>query len=373
VTRTAILSLCIAVIVGCGGGGKRRAAKPEIPKLPPVNPEALREFDAGLAAINQSGSTASSDARGHFRAAVELDGKLWEAWHNLGAVLYSEGEDDKAVVAFNRALKVNPAHRASLLARAEAHRRARRAKRARKDYRKALSLAPEDRATAARLASLLREAGEYEDALDQIRESLRIASASASIYVELGLIYMAQGRQELARLVLRKAEELDPKEPAIYNAIALLALERGDAQLAFERFDHATSLDPNYLAARFNKAGVLLDAGDYARAKTDLLAVVERSPKDQVEHFRALVSLGVAYRGLTEYDQARAVWERVVNSASRRSMERADALYNLAILQMDFTEEENKAGVMFDAYLEDAPPTHPKRKNAEDNKKELGL
>ena len=53
---------------------------------------------------------------------------MWEAWHNLGAVRFADGDDDAAVSAFGKALALNPAHRPSLLGRAEAHRRAGRTK-----------------------------------------------------------------------------------------------------------------------------------------------------------------------------------------------------------------------------------------------------
>jgi len=375
VTRGAVLMAAIAagtLLLGCGGPAKKKPKTAASKKLPPVNPEAMREFDEGMRAMAR-GDAGLDEAKERLRAAVKLDGTMWEAWHNLGVVQLRGGNGKDAISAFGRALKLNPGHRDSLLSRAEAHRRAGRTKKARKDYEKALEQNPEDRDTGARLASLLREAEEYEDALDAIRDTLRHAGANAKIYVELGHIYMAQGRTELAELVFGKATELDPKEPAVYNGIALLALEEGDAQRAFDRFDHATALDPSYLAARFNKASVLLDAGDYARAKTELLVVVESSKADDRAHTNGLLALGVAHRGLKEYDQAKAAWESVVKFAPKRSEASADALFNLAILEMDFVEDEKTAAKALDRYLDGAPNDHAKRKAAKQRRKELQL
>ena len=61
------------------------------------------------------------------------------------------------------------------------------------------------------------------------------------------------------------------------------------SQEAFERYDQAVSLDANYIDARFNKATVLLDAGDYARAKTELTAIVEKKQDDFVGEVMAQV------------------------------------------------------------------------------------
>jgi tetratricopeptide (TPR) repeat protein len=354
----------------CSGSATRRTAGGTFEQvvLPPVEPEALREFDAGMRAVRLGGPESHEKARERFEAAVELDGKLWEAWYNLGVLDSRDGHDGAAAASFSHALEVNPAHRDARLGRAEAYRRAGNQSKARADYQRALEQDPEDRAASARLASLLREAGKYEEALDVIREALRNAGADADVYVELSLIYLAQGRSELAALVVRKAADLDDTQPAIHNAMALLALEKGEDQLAFERFDHATSLDPTYMDARFNKASVLLDAGDYARAKNELTVVVERQPDD----YAARVSLGVAHRGLKEYDRARASWERVVKTAPRSSPSHGNALYDLAVLEMDHLQDDEAALAALDRYLQESVASHPKRNEAEERKKELG-
>jgi tetratricopeptide (TPR) repeat protein len=101
--------------------------------------------------------------------------------------------------------------------------------------------------------------------------------------------------------------------------------------------------------------------------------VVESSPADDETHTNGLLALGVAHRGLKEYDLAKAAWERVVKAAPKGNMARADALFNLAILEMDFLEKEKSAAEAFDRFLEDAPEDHPKRKAAKQRRKELQL
>src|SRR6185436_3052428 len=169
---------------------------------------------------------------------------------------------------------------------------------------------------------LLRDDGDFDDAVTVLRDTVRASGINAKIYTELGLIYIAQKRFDLAQLVLVRATEIDAKDPSIYNAFAVLALRQGKAQEAFERFDQAVSLDPGFLDARFNKAAVLLDAGDYARAKAELTTIVEKRPDDHA----AFVALGVAQRGLKDFAAAKTTWDRVIKEAPRRSAPRADAL-----------------------------------------------
>ena len=352
-----------------GPGGKK------VVKLDPVNPKAQREFEAAMRAMRLGGPEAGETAKARLKAALEIDPKLWEAWHDLGVIAFKDGDDDVAIDAFSKALAIKKDHMPTLLARAEANRRAGRKKDARADYEAALRATEEDdpnrRDAAARLASLLRDFGDYDDAVAVLRDTVRLSGINAKIYTELGLIYIQQKRLDLAQLVLAKAIELDDKDkkdPAIYNALALLAQRQGHAQEAFERFDYAATLDANYIDARFNKAAVLLDAGDYARAKAELQVIVEKKPDDHA----AWVALGVAQRGLKDFDAARKTWDKVIKEAPRRSTARADAMFDKAILKIDFTNDLPGGKADLDLYLQEAPSGHAKRQAAEEKRKELG-
>lgn len=369
--------LAVMAIAACGGSSVRRigpGGKTTV-KLDPVNPKAAREFEAAMRAMRLGGPEAHETAKARLKSALEIDSKLWEAWHDLGVIAWKDGEDEAAVEHFTKALTIKNGHMPTLLARAEANRRAGHKKAARTDYEAALRATEEDdpnrRDAAARLASLLRDFGDFDDAVNVLRDTVRLSGINSRIYTELGLIYIQQKKLDLAQLVLAKAVELDDKDkkdPAIYNALALLAQRQGKAQEAFERFDFAASLDANYIDARFNKAAVLLDAGDYARAKAELTVIVEKRPDD----YAAQVSLGVAQRGLKDFDGARKTWDRVIKEAPRRSTSRADAIFDKAILKVDFTNDIPGGKADLDLYLQEAPSGHAKRQAAEEKRKELG-
>ncbi len=375
--RASFVTAVLLALTACGGGSGAKRPTSGGPagaavKRDPIKPAAAREMEAGLRALRLGGAEAPATAKARFQEATKQDAALWEAWHNLGVLAYRDGDDDEAIADFSKALAQNPTYVGSLVGRAEAHRRAGHQKDARADYETAVKALDDDdplrRDAAARLASLLRDQGQYDDAIEILRDTLRVAGASARIYTELGQIYIGQKRLELAQLVLAKALELDAKDPGVYNALAVLALRQGKAQEAFERFDRAVSLDASYIDARINKAAVLLDAGDYGRAKAELSAALEKRPDD----LAAQVSLGVAMRGLKDYPGARKVWERVVKTSGRRDTVHADALFNLAVLKADFMEDVPGAKADLDQYMQDAPTSHSKRQAAEEKRKELG-
>jgi tetratricopeptide (TPR) repeat protein len=368
------LALLLLLVAACGGSGTRKvkgSGRTIAGHRDPVKPGAMKEFESAMRAIRLGGPEANETARARLKSALSIDPSIWEAWYDLGIIAWREGEDDAAVEAFGKVLAQNPQHTPTLLARAEALRRSGHKKDAKADYKAALGQMEEDDPNrpdaATRLASLLRDAGEFDDAVEILRDTVRVAGTSAKVYTELGQIYIAQDRLDLAQLVLNKALEIDAKDPAVYNALALLAQKQGKAQEAFERFDQAVQLDANYVDARFNKATVLLDAGDYARAKTELLAIVEKRSDD----YAAQVSLGVAHRGLKELPEAKKVWERVVKEAPRRSTARADAMWNLAVLKIDFMEDAAGGKADLERYLQEAPTSHARRQDAENKCKEV--
>jgi len=370
--------VCIALAACGGASGKRQVAgtgPTAKSKREPVKPGAQKEFEAAMRAIRLGGPEADETARARLRSALKIDTTIWEAWYDLGAIAWREGDDDEAIDDYGKALAIDRNHTTILLARAEANRRAGHKKEARSDYEAALKMMEDDdpgrRDAAARLASLLRDNGDFDDAVEILRETVRTSGTNAKIYTELGQIYIAQKRLELAQLVLAKALELDAKDPSIYNALALLAQKQGKAQEAFNLFDQAASLDATYIDARFNKASVLLDAGDYARAKVELAAIVEKRPDD----YQAQVALGVAHRGLKELPEAKKVWQRVIKEAPKRSTVRADAMWNLATLELDYSGEDAAAQTAgkadLERYMQEAPTGHSKRQDAENKCKEV--
>ncbi len=365
-----MLPLCLAggcVVSACGGRSTAKTIK-ETPVLPPVNPQAVKKFNAGVRLLKRGKVKAGYRGVALLEEAVALDANLWEAYHNMGAFYLRNGEFSKADRSFASALAINPVHQESLAGRAEANRSLENTKTAAKLYRSLLDLSPNSIATYSRLAALYREKEDYEKALGVLRNGLRVAGNNSTIYAELGLVYLGQGKDELAELVLQKSIALDNTNPSVFNALALVALGKGDDQLAFSYFDSAAELDPNYMDARFNKASILLDSGDYERARVELEAITASNPEDM----EVQVALGVAYRGLAKLDVAQKTWEHVAKNTSKKSKVRLDALFNLAILQMDFIMDDSKAKLALDRYLQDSNKRHPNYEEAMEYRKDLG-
>ena len=129
--------VALAVLLAAAGCGHRRsrraaAANPIAPVvLPKTNAEAQAAFDEGVR-LMKMGKKHYKEARKPLQRATELDGRLFEAWHDLGVIETSLGNFDKAVDDFERALDIQPGARKTLLAYGESLRRAHRPRRRRR-------------------------------------------------------------------------------------------------------------------------------------------------------------------------------------------------------------------------------------------------
>ena len=313
-----------------------------------------------MRALRLGGPEAHETAKARLKAALEIDGKLWEAWHDLGVhrVQGRRGRrGDRRVRQGARdqhAATRRPCSRAPRRTAAPARRRT-RAPTTRPRCASTDEDDPNRRDAAARLASLLRDFGDFDDAVAVLRDTVRLSGINAKIYTELGLIYIQQKRLELAQLVLAKAIELDAEGSRDLQRARAARAAQGKAQEAFERFDQAARSTRTTSTRGSTRRRCSSTPATTREPRPSSSAIVEKRPDD----YAAQVALGVAQRGLKEFDEAKKTWEKVIKEAPRRSTPRADAMFNVAILKLDFTEGRRRRQGDLERYLQEAPRVTP--------------
>ncbi len=351
--------------LGCGGAKVATSEGGARVVLPAATPKAREHFEAGVRSMNTPAGAEAAMAA--FTAAVEEDPKLFEAWHDRGVVEARLGRNQAAAVSLARALEIQPGSRATLLALMNVLLKVRRADDAVATIERHLPRQDEvgGQADELRLAHVqaLREAGKTSRALDEVGKLLARNSKSGQAFNALGLVYYRADRPALAETALLRAAELEPKNAEIWNNIGLVALARGRDREAFAAFDKAADLDGDFVEPRLNKAGVLLDCGDYRSALDELDRAVRARPDDP----DVLVALGVARRGAGKPEDARLAYER----ALAVSPEWPAAHFNLGVLYMDFLPDKPKALHHLRTYRKVAPEGDARHKEAESRLKEL--
>lgn len=351
-------------LAGCGGA----TAETETTTTPTtqqaaLDPEAVREFQAGVRELEHTGRAAERRARDHFETALGIDPGLWEAHYQLGVLDRRGGDLQAAATQFETARTAAPEASEVLVALAEVRHALGDRDAAADLLRSYVSTHPDELPARMSLATILRERGDYDGALEQAREVLIREPSSARALAEVGRVYRAREQYDVAELVIRKALDLgDTAE--LRNDLGLVQLGRGDTQAAFEEFDRAIALDAGYAPAHLNQGSVLLHAGDYAGAAQHYQAVVDADP----ENLDARVDLGIALRGQGHNAEARRAYQAVLDAQPTH----AGALYNMGVLLADFMDDRPHAREMFQRYLEVAPGNAPQRERAQQYVTDIG-
>jgi superkiller protein 3 len=354
-------TLLVLLLAGCGPTLEKGAE----PKLKAAKPEAVDSL-RDAARLVRLGSANYDRALERLREAATADPNLWEAWYDIGWIELKLHHPQNAVDALEKSMAIvsKPATADAL---GNAYVELGRPADAAGVYKKLLEKKPDAPVEVRiRLGEALRRAGKLDEANDAVQKALQKAPRSIQALNALALIYEARGQHELADLVLHRALEVDDKTKAAaetWNNLGLIALSMRQDQVAFAHFDQASKLDPGLTVARRNKALVYLDCGDYQKAADELKSITHADAAD----VDAWVALGVAERGLNQLDRATTAFEKALELDERA----ADALYDLAILYMDFKKDKSKAEMKLNEFLKVAPDKHPRRADAESRLKEL--
>ncbi|MEM7155474.1 MAG: tetratricopeptide repeat protein [Myxococcota bacterium] len=235
--------------------------------------------------------------------------KYFAAYNNLGVLHWQAQRVDDAVDAFNRAIRLDPkaTEPRNNLAAALRHR-----------YRHG------------------GDATDFQRAEKTLRTALALDTDNRLAYENLARLYYDRGREGersyllLADLVItqgtRILQEQDQASAELHNLRGLLLMEDGDQIRALRAFQQATRVDAEHPEAHLNIAMIALRFRDYATAETSLRQALdnERHREDVV----ALLGLGVAQRGLRDFDGA----EQTLLTAQKLDTTDPRALYNLGIL-----------------------------------------
>ena len=203
----------------CGGRQSDRAGL----ALPKTSPEAQAAFDEGVADHAHRAQALQGRALTPLTRATRLDGRLFEAWHDLGVVETALGNFEAAADDFKRALDIQPGARQTVLAYGESLRRSKngqRGKRAGEVYARWLTSDPNDFEMRARYSQVLREAGEQgsttlDESLEQGRLLLTEAGGDVShtviAYNALALTYYKMGEVRTCRDCAPQGRQIRPR------------------------------------------------------------------------------------------------------------------------------------------------------------------
>ncbi len=158
----------------------------------------------------------------------------------------------------------------------------------------------------------------------------------------LGVHYLEAKKYGLAKIIFDRALKAYPKEPALHNNLGVIALQEGDMREALESF-RKSLLGGDYRLGASNIASIYLENKDYKRAVGPLEDAYEKLKGDVKKGERNAVEVasnyGVALMGVGRGDEAKDVFETIVQSGSRDAV----AYLNYAILLTEVLDKKKDA------------------------------
>jgi tetratricopeptide (TPR) repeat protein len=367
---------------GCGGAKKdgKTSGDVEVDEdgNPIISAEAREDFDKAAKAYKAAAKEGWNEKNcekvaEEFEEVADDHGGLAEAMYNVGVVWRNCDQMDKAKAAFEKTLKKHPKNQLSMthlaileLEKGNTDKAEKWIKDAVAAGRNALEAVP-----AYTLAGqLLREKAKKGDseAYSKAQRSLRTALAIEAKYIaalfQLAMLYYDIAVQEkkpsyltLASLVCGQAIKLDPEYAPIYYAVAKIHLQKDELVKALTAFETAFKKDPNMYEAYMAFGAINLSFRGYESAKMAFENATRLKPKNYDAH----MGLGVALRGLNDYEGAKAEYKKAADIDPART----DYIFNLGLLEMDYTNDGTpegfeKAAKVFEKFIAKANAEHKK-------------
>jgi tetratricopeptide (TPR) repeat protein len=199
------------------------------------------------------------------------------------------------------------------------------------EYSRAVEANPEDHIARKSLAAAHFRKGDSAEALRHYRETVRLEPADATYRYDLGQIYHYRGGLDEAEAQYREAVRLNPnfEEPRL--RLAEMALARRAPEAAVEEARGALAVNPASVVARTLLAQALLLAGRQQEAAEELGRLLDEAPPQDPRQRLELASLTLL---MGDAERAESHLRAVAEQRNATAEIRALARFRLGLIQL---------------------------------------
>ncbi len=246
--------------------------------------------------------------------------------HDLGIVLFLQGDRDGAMAQLAAAARLCPPY-ADAYKEAQVVSEGELSSEAFRDYVSRHELDPFLHQLHDHLGHAYAANGLFAEAEAEYMQSVRTMPSLANYYGNLALIESAQDKEEEALAHRKSAVEAEPDSVKARVALGFEYSALGLAAEAAEQFEAARALKPRYPDVRYNLGLIYLEMGRRDDAVKELRAALDSNPG----YLFARNSLAFALFSGGEYDEALNEYSRVVAGGLCSS----DILVNIGIIHRE--------------------------------------
>jgi tetratricopeptide (TPR) repeat protein len=187
-------------------GAKKAPGKKAADKTPYTD-EAMKHYNRGVE-LHQSGFL--NQAISEYKAAIDADNRMEEAYSNLGVIYAAQRNYPRAKDAFSTALSLKPKRPTALnglgtVLYAQGH-----VKEAKEMWLKVLAVDPKFASAYYNIGNACESEKSFGEALSIYAQAIAVAPTMADAYYRMGAIYCRQHHLPQGSLMLRRAIEIAP-------------------------------------------------------------------------------------------------------------------------------------------------------------------
>ncbi|MGB2862569.1 MAG: tetratricopeptide repeat protein [Sedimentisphaerales bacterium] len=260
-------------------------------------------------------------------------------FNNLGNS-YSDVDDmESALLAFERAVEINPTLSESRANLANIYLKKGQVAQAINEYRAALDINPNDAKTHNNLGNAYTQRGSLGYAVSEYTQSIRLDPNFVDGYKNLALVYSKQERYGRAVAELKKAIVLGVEDAGCYSQLGDIYSQMDDYEQAKTQYKKALKIKHDFLDAHYGLAICYSKMGMVEDEILQYNLILAIKP----DMLSALVNLGNAYFGQDKYSVAITQYKKAVLLEPNEPM----VYYNLGAA---YSNNENYVQAV-DAYL----------------------
>ena len=147
-------------------------------------------------------------------------------------------------------------------------------------YQQAIKLNPKSESAYNNMGLSYSIKGEYDKAIEAFQQAIKLNPKDDSAYCYMGLSYGGKGKYDKAIETLQEAIKLNPKHDSAYYYMGLSYDNKGEYDKAIEAFQQAIKLNPKYDSAYHNMGYSYIGKSDYDRAIEAFKKAIEIDSQD---------------------------------------------------------------------------------------------
>lgn len=280
---------------------RARRAYEQVLEWSPEHPDAL--YLLGVLCYRED---RPDDAIGLILRAIERQPQHILAHASLAQIYQDQGDHQRAVRHFSRALKGDKNNADILHGLGLSLYKLNRLTEARQAFYRAIESQPGMAKAYNSLGNLQQGQGEYAAAILNYQRCLNCSPDFAQAHNNLGVLYQARGQFSAAVQHFKAALRLHPSYVEALNNLGALQLDQAALPEALAGFKRALQLQPDFTPAALNAAMTLHQLGEHAQCRAMLDRVILRQPNDPgVRWVRAVAELESVYQSADHIEVSR--------------------------------------------------------------------